>query len=132
MVGIERVDARSGHLARGVRVLKHKSLLVREERVLDTADQRIAELRELVDAVREGLPIESRFLDQANIEELPNSALLQRLAPILDELAAAAANAVSTLEQAQATATAASADVRKDWEQKSEEADETGRKIRSG
>lgn len=105
--------------------LKHKSLLVREERVLDTAEQRIGELRDLVDAVRDGLPIERQFLDQANLEKLPNGDLLQRLAPILDELSVAARNAVSTLEQAQATAVAANADVRKDWAQKSEEADET-------
>jgi hypothetical protein len=104
--------------------LKHKNLLVREERVLDTADERIAELRELVDAVSEGLPIEREFLDQANIEELPNSDLLQRLRPVLDELSAAAASAVVTLEQAHAAAVAASADVRQEWTQKSEEADE--------
>ena len=104
--------------------LKHKSLLVREERVLDAADESIGELRDLVDAVRAALPIEREFLEQGELDELPNSGLLQRLGRILEELSDATSRAVDSLDDALASAASDSADVRADWRTKSDEADE--------
>jgi len=104
--------------------LKHKSLLVREERVLDTADERIDKLRELVEALRGALPIERNFLERGKLDELPNSETLQRLNPPLEDLSEATKNAVGSIDEALAATAVASAEVRKDWSKTSEEADE--------
>jgi len=56
--------------------LKEQSLLVREERVLKTARERLSPFRESLDSGSTRASIDRAFLAQKAIEELPNQAIL--------------------------------------------------------
>lgn len=74
--------------------LKEKSLLVREERILATIEERLAPIAALRQELAELLPIDSAFLSARALEGLPNgvlliegSALLQRVTNRLQAIA---------------------------------------------
>ena len=56
--------------------LKDQGLLVREKRLLATADERVATLRESEGELKQVLPIDRRFLSPGSIEELPSKEIL--------------------------------------------------------
>ena len=56
--------------------LKDQGLLVREKRLLDTADERVATLRESEGELKQVLPIDRRFLSPGSVEELPSKEIL--------------------------------------------------------
>lgn len=68
--------------------LKEQSLLVREERVLLTAGERITPLREAVEALRRGLPVDRGFLSTKALADLPGKATLLEADAILQTLSA--------------------------------------------
>ncbi len=66
--------------------LKEKSLLVREERLLDSIPERISDFRESLDSIRQGLPIDRTFLSQKSLEELPGKDMLDDANNVLEQL----------------------------------------------
>ena len=75
--------------------LKERALLVREERLLDTAGERLAALRESEGELKQVLPIDRRFLSSGSLEELPSKEILgdadrvlAKLSTDLEEVAA--------------------------------------------
>ncbi len=66
--------------------LKEKSLLVREERILNTLKERLTPVTTAQQELSELLPIDTAFLSAKALEGLPNSALLIDGAAILDKI----------------------------------------------
>ena len=63
--------------------LREQSLLVREERVLDSVPQRLAPFREALDLLRKEIPIDLAFLSERALAELPGKEVLSRLNQVL-------------------------------------------------
>ena len=66
--------------------LEEKSLLVREERVLDTALERLTPIRQCKDDLKQTLPIDRVFLSPEALEDLPGKEILEGADSVLDEL----------------------------------------------
>ena len=66
--------------------LKERSLLVREKGLLDTVSERIALVREGQESLKEGLPIDRRFLSLRAIEALPGKKILAKADSTLEIL----------------------------------------------
>lgn len=59
--------------------LRERSLLVREERILKTAQERVGSLQELLEALGDELPIDRTFVSDAALADLPNNDVLKRI-----------------------------------------------------
>ncbi len=66
--------------------LKEQSLLVREERILKTAIERISPFQEILDSLLEELPIDRAFLSEEALKELPNKDILFGLDNLLNPM----------------------------------------------
>lgn len=66
--------------------LKEQSLLVREERVLKTAEERIAPFKELLSQLNNSLPIDYAFLSEKALADLPGKDILGGANGILNHL----------------------------------------------
>ncbi len=64
--------------------LKEQSLLVREERVLKTSQERLAPFRELLDQLRRSLPMDRAFLSLKALNDLPGKDILVESDHILE------------------------------------------------
>ena len=65
--------------------LKEQSLLVREERILKTATERVSPFREWLEQLQRELPIDRAFLSLKALEGLPGKEILSRLDGILEQ-----------------------------------------------
>jgi len=66
--------------------LKEQSLLVREERVLKTADERMAPFVRIIEELKQELPIDRAFLSEKALEGLPGKEILKAADGVLDRL----------------------------------------------
>ena len=66
--------------------LKEQSLLVREERVLNTIPERLRPFRSCLDELRQELPIDRTFLSPKALEDLPGKQILSDADQILEQL----------------------------------------------
>ncbi len=66
--------------------LKEQSLLVREERVLDTVPERLQPFRSCLEALRQALPIDRVFLSPRALEDLPGKEILAGADRVLEQL----------------------------------------------
>ena len=66
--------------------LKEQSLLVREERVLDTVSERVQPFRTCLNELRQELPINRAFLSPMALEDLPGREILAGAEQVLDQL----------------------------------------------
>ena len=66
--------------------LREQSLLVREERVLDSVPQRLTPFREALDLLRRELPIDLAFLSKRALAELPGREILAGSNQVLTDL----------------------------------------------
>lgn len=97
--------------------LKEKSLLVREESVLDTADETIAELSEDLEEFERALPLERDFVGDDSLAELPNHALLAELDAVLENLSGAGEKGAASIRRAIDRASDRVRDVRARWDE---------------
>jgi len=96
--------------------LKDQSLLVREERVLRTAGERIEPLRGLVSNLERSATIDVAFLSPKALDGLPAKDLLRELEAVLTELSQSLIASVRAMEDALRRADGGVADVRSRWE----------------
>jgi len=83
--------------------LKEQSLLIREERVLSTAKERIESFDKWLNMLKGNLPIDRGFLSQKALEDLPGKDLLREADAVLTELNGGMENTVlKTMELVQA------------------------------
>ncbi len=66
--------------------LREQSLLVREERILDSIPERVSGVRESLDLLRQQLPIDADFLSPRSLEALPGRDILAGARPPLERL----------------------------------------------
>ena len=102
--------------------LKEQSLLVREERVLKTARERLSPFRESLDQVQRELPIDRAFLAQKAVEELPNQAILAEADATLGQLSSTLETILAQARQAIDDADASIASTLLRWEEKKQAA----------
>ena len=66
--------------------LSEQSLLVREERVLETIPERLQTFEECLDLLRQGIPIDRAFLSSKALEDLPGREILTDANEVLEQL----------------------------------------------
>ena len=66
--------------------LKEKSLLVREERILESVPERMDSLRSGLDELRKELPLDRAFLSEQALDGLPGKEILREADTILEQL----------------------------------------------
>ena len=66
--------------------LREQSLLVREERVLETIPERLQTFEECLDLLRQGVPIDRTFLSSRALEGLPGKEILTGVNEVLEQL----------------------------------------------
>lgn len=104
--------------------LKEKSLFVREEAVLDAADERIAALAEALEVFEGGLPVDRDIVIADALAELPNAALLAELDAVLEDLSGAAEKQAASIRRALDRALRRVREVRERWDGLSAAAEE--------
>lgn len=80
--------------------LREQSLLVREERLLESVPQRLTPFREALDILRRELPIDLAFLSKRALEELPGQDILSQATGTLTELGEELGRIADSLEEA--------------------------------
>jgi DNA repair ATPase RecN len=95
--------------------LGEQSLLVREERVLTTADERVAQAREALEQFERELVLDRAFLSDRSLEELPAKELLNSLTVSFDAFNNAVGAAAGSLRSEMIKVELAIAEVRKKW-----------------
>lgn len=96
--------------------LKQQSMIVREERVLKTAGERIAPARQWLERLRRDLPIDRAFLAGKAIEDLPGKQILADADRVLGTLDRDLEASVAQLDQIVERAERGLAEVRTRWE----------------
>lgn len=104
--------------------LRERSLLVREERILESAGDRVRPLEAALAELRGGLPLDRAIVSEATLSELPNRESLRGLDGILERLSDRAADLAAELEKAIAEARTSIEDVRRRWSEERTAADE--------
>ncbi len=66
--------------------LKARSLLIREERILDSVPERISIFQESLDLLRQELPLDLAFLSDKALAGLPGQSTLAEAVPVLEKL----------------------------------------------
>lgn len=80
--------------------LKEQSLLVREERVLKTAQERLADFHTSVKGLRDAIPLDTAFLSAKALEGLPSAALFRGIEAAFNALSRTAGQLVTDVESA--------------------------------
>lgn len=96
--------------------LKDQSLLVREERVLKTAAERMAPVRQWIDHLRRNLPIDRAFLAEKALEDLPGKEILAEADKVLDRLNRDLDAVAAQIAEAVDRADQGLRDIRRAWE----------------
>ncbi len=96
--------------------LKAKSLLVSEERILQTAFERLLQFKEAVEALQVTFRLNEAFATEEALSALPGADILARIGPILDEVVRTARNAADGLHEAITVAEAKLQAVRDEWD----------------
>ena len=86
------------------RDLKEQSLLVREERILNTIPERLQPFRSCLEELQQELPIDRSFLSSRALENLPGKDILAGANPILERLNAEIEQVAQALDAALAKA----------------------------
>ena len=109
--------------------LREQSLLVREERVLNSIPERLEPFRECLNLLRQERPIDRLFLSQKSLADLPGKEILAGADTILESLNADLEKVVQQLETALQQAEKGLTGVRSRWNQRKNEVQASYQKI---
>ena len=98
--------------------LSERSLLVREERVLDSIPERLSPLHESLGAIRANTPIDRFFLSEKALDDLPGKAILKQADSVLERLSRLLRESVERLDEAFAKAEDELGAVRSRWNER--------------
>ena len=98
--------------------LRERSLLVREERVLQSVPDRVQPLREILDGLRQEIPIDRVFLSQKALEDLPGREILANADGILNRLSRDVEEVAKRFDGALARADEGIAAIRSRWNER--------------
>ena len=97
-------------------LLRERTLLVREERVLDAVPERLASFRDHLDGLRQDVPIDRVFLSPRALEDLPGKEILAGLDQIVERLSGDIEQVALALGEALTRADESIAEIRARWE----------------
>ena len=109
--------------------LQERSLLVREERVLDSIPDRMRPFRECLDLFRQELPIDRTFLSERALAELPGKEILADANGVLEHLSLDLDRVMSLLETAISRADGRIGEIRSRWDEHKGEVEAAYQKI---
>ena len=109
--------------------LREQSLLVREERVIDSIPERVLAFRECLETLRQELPIDRAFLSPRALEELPGREILADANPVLESLSRELRQAAVLIEQALNRADEGILGIRNRWLERQREVESQYQKI---
>jgi DNA repair ATPase RecN len=109
--------------------LKEKSLLVREERVIATLDERLEPIRVFRDNLAELLPIDTAIVSAKALEDLPNADILGDAAAIFDRLGGLLRTVGEQLDKAIQQAEAELASMQGSWDGRRKSVEEKYEKL---
>ena len=109
--------------------LKERTLLIREERVFATVEERLEPVRTLHGELIDNLPLDSAFVSSKALEGLPNAEVLTDLKDALDGLSSALQAIGSQLVKRLAEVDKAIADTKTRWTVRRKAIDETYEKL---
>lgn len=95
--------------------LKERSLLVREERVLKTASERVHPFKGMWEQLRRDLPIDTAFLSSKALESLPGKEVLTGARTVIEDLSKDLKGIVENMGQALERADKGLAEVNRHW-----------------
>ncbi len=101
--------------------LRERSLLVREEKILASIQERTASFREALVTLKDGVPIDRTFLSRKALEDLPGREILGRLNEVFDTLSGDLGDVSVALESALVRADRAVDEVRARWNHRKQE-----------
>ena len=109
--------------------LKEQSLLVREERILRTAGERVIPFREILEQLRRAMPIDRAFLSVKAVEGLPGKEILTEADTVLNKLDQDIRAIVSQMAEALSDADKGLGAVSQRWESRKKEVQTAYEKI---
>ena len=101
--------------------LREQSLLVREERVLDSVPERLEPIRECLEILGQEIPIDRVFLSPKALEELPGKEILAGADDVLERLSLDLEELVNRFEAALARADCGIDEIRTRWNERKRE-----------
>lgn len=109
--------------------LREQSLLVREERLLDSIPERLQPFYECLDLLRQALPIDRVFLSSKALQDLPGREILADADEILKHLSSDIEQVMRQLEEVLKRRDGEIVDVRSRWNERKREVQNTYEKI---
>ncbi len=109
--------------------LLERSLLVREESVLDSIPERLEPFRECLTGLRHATPIDRTFLSPKALEELPGKEILADADGVLERLSRDMDDLARRLEEALTRADEAVAEIRSRWDERKREVQDAYERI---
>ena len=109
--------------------LKEKSLLLREERIFANVNERLDPIRSYQEEIIESLPIDTAFVSDKALEELPNATILAEIGKILADLSKKLDAIADQLAMALKEADDSVAATKARWEEKRKVIEETYEKL---
>ena len=109
--------------------LRERSLLVREERVLDSVPERVRTFRECLETLHGELPIDRVFLSAKALEELPGKDILTDVNEVLERLSRDLEQAARRIDETLTRADEGLAGVRSRWNERKREVEAAYQKI---
>jgi DNA repair ATPase RecN len=109
--------------------LKERSLVVREERILANAVERLDAVRICHKELIDSLPIDAAFVSQKALEGLPNALILAEIETVLSTFSKEASVIAAQLSKALSTADAALANTKVRWDEKRKAIEDTYEKL---
>lgn len=101
--------------------LHQRSVLVREERLLDSIPERLASLRRCLEDLRQEVPIDRAFLSTRALKGLPGGAIIGRANDVLERLSREVETMIDGLGQSLANADDSIAGIRARWHERERE-----------
>ena len=98
--------------------LKERDQLVREERVLKSADERLRPFEEILAQMKRAVPLDIAFISDKALEGLPGQNTLKEIGPVLDLFGAGFKTTTQQLENNLAQAKVGLATIRTTWDQR--------------
>lgn len=102
--------------------LKEQSLIVREERVLNTARERLNPFENILSDLRENLPVDQAFLSEDALRDLPGQTVLRKLDDTLHTVNERLSRCATDIEAALAKAKTEIGGVRSEWDKRKHDA----------
>lgn len=95
--------------------LQEQTLLVREERVVNSVAERVLPFRDDLESLKKKLPIDRAFLSTESLAELPGREMLADANVVIEQLSAHLAGIAQHIENALAQADAGVEEIRRRW-----------------